>query len=288
VPIALPSPQLLELSGIDARSFAHAQFANDVLALQAGHWQWNAWLSAQGRVRHLFALLRTPDERLLLWLRGGSAEAMRAELARFVFRAKVALRVCNELQAFGCDEAEVFAAAGSCPEDDTLAVQDQSLALRLPHGARWLLLASAPQPPRVSDELTLAQWQLDDIHAGLPWLAPELQDQLLPQWLGLERFNAFSVAKGCYPGQEVMARLHFKGGNKRWLYRIACGCEKLPAPGSKLKSDDAESGIIVNATLTASHRAEALAVLSDTAAAGRLCGENLAALYDVQVISRFS
>jgi folate-binding protein YgfZ len=286
VPIALPSSQLLDLSGADARRFAHAQFANDVLALEVGHWQWNAWLSAQGRVRYFFALLRPSEERLLLWLRGGTAQVLQTELARFVFRDKVALRVADDLHATGCSEAETFAAVGTCPDGDALAARAGALALRLPYGARWLLFGATPPTP--ADDAAATQWQLDDIHAGLPLLAPSLQDELLPQWLGLERFNAFSVSKGCYPGQEVMARLHFKGGNKRALYRIACGCERLPAAGARLVCDGSEAGIVVNAVLTASHRAEALAVLSETAAQARLTDGVAAALYDIQVISRFT
>lgn len=287
MPIALPTSQLLELSGPDALHFAHAQFANDVLALQPGHWQWNAWLSAQGRVRWFFALLRDTQERLVLVLRGGEAESMRAELARFVFRAKVSLRACDELQAYGCDEAATFAALGACPERDVLAVRDGSMALRLPFGARWLLVAAQAPAALVRDDTATAQWLLDDIHAGLPLLPRELQDQFLPQWLGLERFAAISVSKGCYPGQEVMARLHFKGGNKRWLYRITFGCERLPEPGTRLTTERADGAIVVTAAFAQTHRAEALAVLSDGAASGRLT-DGAGALYDIQVISRFA
>ena len=281
--LALATSQLLELSGIDAARFANAQFANDVLALQSGRWQWNAWLSPQGRVRYFFALLRETPERILLWLRGGDAEALRAELAKFVFRSQVSLRVRADLRALGCDEAEVFAAVGTCPERDTLAARGGALVLRLPFGARWLLLTSLTGPT-VNDESAATQWQLDDIHAGLPLLDASLQDQLLPQWLGLDRLPAFSTSKGCYPGQEVIARLHFKGGNKRWLHHVSFACERLPCPGARI----ADTGMLVNALLVRAHRAEALAVLTDAAAAsdaGNVAGE---ALSDIQVISRFS
>ena len=283
MPIALATSQLLELSGIDAARFANAQFANEVLALQAGRWQWNAWLSPQGRVRYFFALLHKTPERILLWLRGGNAEALRAELAKFVFRSQVSLRVRADLHALGCDEAEVFAAVGACPERDTLAARDVALALRLPFGARWLLLT--PQTSQsLNDESAATQWQLDDIHAGLPLLDASLQDQLLPQWLSLDRLPAFSTSKGCYPGQEVIARLHFKGGNKRWLHHISFACERLPSPGARI----ADTGILVNAVQVRAHRAEALAVLSDAAAASHLGNPAGDALSDIQVISRFS
>lgn len=281
--LALATSQLLELSGIDAARFANAQFANEVLAMQAGRWQWNSWLSPQGRVRYFFALLRETPERIVLWLRGGDAETLRAELAKFVFRSQVSLRVRADLRALGCNEAEIFAAVGVCPERDTLAARDNAVALRLPFGARWLLLAPLPWPS-VNDESASAQWQLDDIHAGLPLLDAPLQDQLLPQWLGLDRLPAFSTSKGCYPGQEVIARLHFKGGNKRWLHHISFACERLPSPGARI----ADSGILVNAVQVRAHRAEALAVLSDAAATSDVGNVGGEALSDIQVISRFS
>lgn len=287
MPIALPTLQLLELSGPDAIGFAHAQFANDVLALQCGHWQWNAWLSAQGRVRYWFALLHDAPAHLVLALRGGDAETMRAELARFVFRARVNMRACSGMHAFGCDEAAIFAALGACPEGDALAQREGSLGLRLPFGARWLLLSANPPAGLAPDDDAATQWRLDDIHAGLPQLAAALQDELLPQWLGLERFAAFSVSKGCYPGQEVMARLHFKGGNKRALYRIGFGCESLPAAGTRLAAENGEGVILVDAALAQAHRAEALAVLGDAAAGGRIT-DPAGTLYDIQVVSRFA
>lgn len=282
--IALPCNEVLELSGADALRFAHAQFANDVLGLDTGRWQWNAWLSPQGRVRSLFALLRDAEARLLLWLRGGSAEALRSELLRYVFRAQVALRVRTDLFAAGGTESECRGAFGNCPDGDMLAARGDMLALRLPFGTRWLMFT--PQAP-APDAAAAAHWHLQDIRAGLPQLAASLQDTLLPQWLGLERLGAFSVGKGCYPGQEVMARLHFKGGNKRWLHHITFACAALPAPGTRLRTAAAEPAIVIDSAFAQPQRAEALAVLGDSAAAGPVAGE-AGALHDIQVVSRFA
>src|SRR5262245_46075258 len=105
MPIALPTPQLVELAGADAVNFAQAQFSSDVHALQSGHWQWSAWLSPQGRVRAFFHLLRDSDEALRLLLRGGDAAALCAALRPYVLRAKVALRAADDAQALGHDDA---------------------------------------------------------------------------------------------------------------------------------------------------------------------------------------
>lgn len=289
--IVLPTPQILEITGPDSAAFAHAQFCNDVIALPPGRWQWNAWLSAQGRVRYFFLLLRDADDRLRLLLRGGDAPTLCTELTRFVFRSKVCFRAIAGRQALGLDADEAQAALGKLPGDTEMIDHDNSTGLRLPGpSSRWLLL-STPQSTAaatLSDE-KLNGWCLDDIRAGLPALVPALQDQLLPQWLGLGRLGAINVGKGCYPGQEIMARLHFKGGNKRGLYRLQFDCSALPAPGTPLFTGDdvAESGILVTAAWAAPERAEALAALADAAATAPLRGD-VATIENIKVVSGFA
>ena len=290
MPIILPTPQMLEIAGADSAAFAHAQFCNDVIALQPGHWQWNAWLSPQGRVRYLFLLLRDADDRLRLLLRGGDAGAMCAELTRFVFRAKVSLRVTLDAQALGCDAGEAQATLGALPDETQTIAHEGSSGLRLPGpDPRWLVLGAANSAAAASSVQALNRWYLDDIRAGLPVLAPALQDQLLPQWLGLGRLGAINVVKGCYPGQEIMARLHFKGGNKRGLYRIQFDCESLPAPGTTLFTADATTagGIVVMTAWTEGKCAEALVSLTDAMAAGQLRSET-ATVANIKVISGFA
>ncbi len=289
--IALPQPQLLQITGADAVAFAHAQFCNDVIALPNGHWQWNAWLSPQGRVRFFFLLLRDTEDSLRLLLRGGDARAMCAALARFVFRAKVSLHAIVDVPAFGCSEEEALTALGTLPHGDTLVCRSGSTGLRLPGSSqRWLLLGSPGAAAAPASDVAMNHWRLHDIRAGLPELAPALEDQLLPQWLGLGRLDAINVRKGCYPGQEIMARLHFKGGNKRGLYRIQLGCDALPAPGTVLVTTTPtamESGIVVMAAWTSVGQAEVLAVLADAAAADSLSIESATAS-DIKVVSGFA
>jgi folate-binding protein YgfZ len=247
--ISLPDLYVLEITGVDAVSFAHAQFSSDVRSLADGQWQWSAWLSPQGRVHAFFQLLRDSEERLRVLLRGGDAQTLRGELARYVLRAKVALGVSDaRVCASGLPATQALELPGSPP--------------------RWLVVAD---PVDAADESPEARerWRLADIRAGLPTLAENLRDQLLPQWLGLDRLGAVSVAKGCYPGQEVMSRLHFKGGNKRSLYRIELA--GTSAPGTALKlADDTTAGLIVMSARRDDGRAEALASLTDASAAAPL------------------
>ncbi len=280
--------QVLELTGVDAAAFAHAQFGNDVLALPDGHWQWNAWLSPQGRVRAFFHLLRTDAVNLSLILRGGDAEWLRAELSRYVFRAKVQLRVASDSRLCGsADAATVAALTGALPEPWAIVRKAGVSVLTVPGDPqRWLMLGSVDA---AADAAALERWRLADIRAGIPWIDSELRDHLLPQWIGLDRLGAISVRKGCYPGQEIVARLHFKGGNKRSLYRLCWRDNAVPRPGTPLRNENAaEAGIVVTAARAADNgHVEALATLSDAAADAPLQWESSAA-GSVEVIQRFA
>jgi len=122
--ISLPDLHLLEITGVDAVSFAQAQFSSDVRSLSDGQWQWSAWLSPQGRVRAFFQLLRDSEERLRVLLRGGDAQTLRHELAPYVLRAKVIMRA-SDARVRGSD-------------------QPAAHALELPGSPpRWLVVADA-------------------------------------------------------------------------------------------------------------------------------------------------
>lgn len=258
--IALPAPQIIEIAGPDASAFAQAQFSSNLAELANGHWQWSAWLSAQGRVRAFFHLLRDDDEHLRLILRGGSATSLRDALARYVLRAKATLRTIEQVGAF----VERLPLG-----DDMSAESAQAKRIDYSDGNRAIILPGSP-PRRLTlrdaegtavdanvSEVARNANDQADIEAGLVTLAPVLEDKLLPAWIGLDALGATSTNKGCYPGQEIVARLHFKGGNKRHLHRIEFKATRLPEPGTPLGN----VGLIVCSARIDGERAAALAVL---------------------------
>jgi len=269
VPLLLPAPQLLEISGPDAAAFAHAQFSSDVSVLADGRWQWSAWLSAQGRVRAFFRLLRSSAERMTLILNGGSAGALEENLRRYVLRSKVQLRIVEGRRALGFyDAGELQEKTGRLPRGDEFIETQSHTVLAAGHEPRWLLVenaAAATQTDETAQALNI--WRAADIAAGIVELDDALRDRYLPAWMNLERLGAVSVRKGCYPGQEIVARLYFKGGNKRWLHRVEFSAAELPPPGTALGTD-AESGELLNAVWTAAQHGLGLAILPD-ASVGR-------------------
>lgn len=250
--VPIDAAGLIEVAGADALAFAHAQFSSDVAGLAPGAWQWSAWLTAQGRVRGVFALLRVADDRLLLWLPLGGARAMRDALARYVLRAKVAL---------GVDDWVLHSGGAPVPARAVVA-RDGGYAFA-PGDSRvaWL----GPAPGAATDHRALDAWRLADIAAGLPWIAPATQDEFVPQALDLERLDAIRFDKGCFPGQEIAARLHFRGGAKQRLRRLTLRGAGEVAPGLRIEASGGSAGIVLYGAASREETFEALAVIGDAA-----------------------
>lgn len=211
----LPSYRLLVLEGPDAVAFIQAQSMNDVLALADGQWHWNGMLNPKGRLIALFALVRIRADLLYLLLPDFSAEKLAAHLQRFIFRSKVKL-IQNTDKVF----------AGEFTYDGNQAVArdfisgDPEHALALDFSSdslqRRLWILPAPLAANVLPRNDIeAQWRDADIQHGLPRLSETQAELWTPQMLSLERLNAFSLKKGCYPGQEIVARTHYLGQAKR-------------------------------------------------------------------------
>lgn len=239
---ACGSAQCIAITGADAREFAQAQFAGDVRTLQAGRWQWNAWLDARGCVRALMHLADLGEGGLLAFLRGSDANSLCEALRPYVFRSRVSLAVstgwrrhlgaalplgafCEEADAigFGCGERSVWLRRGGNPVSDD---EEQSL-------------------------------RLADIRAGWPTLPPG-GHAFLPPALGLEHLGAVSFDKGCYPGQEIAARLHYRGGHKLRAAHVRSESELVAG-----QSLPAQARAIVLDALVTGRGCEALAVLDE-------------------------
>jgi folate-binding protein YgfZ len=221
--IPLQPAAVVELHGKDAQAFAHAQFTSDVAALAVGAWQWSAWLDAQGRARAFFLLMRPEAQRLLAWMPLGDAATLRDALARYVFRAAVRIEATQDWTRHQLDDP-----AAAMPPAHATQVARDGFRFALPgRQPRAALLARGNED--AGDAAALQAWRHDDILAGLPLIAPELAGEFVPQALDFERLGAIRFDKGCYPGQEIAARLHFRGGNKRRLRRLLVDQPDIPA-----------------------------------------------------------
>lgn len=223
--IELSGYSLLEVNGRDARAFLQAQTMNDVDALEDGGWQWNGLLNPKGRVIFLFRLLRLAEARYWLLQPVPRAEALATHLAGFRFRSKVGFEVLSNLAVHG--------GSGAAPVDPGLVLGPWShrestlgrIVVLAPSRSGWLLLGGSTDIQSAADA---GGWLAEDLIAGLPRIGDHNAGAFTPQMLQLQRISAFSVRKGCYPGQEIVARTHFLGAAKRRM-QLLRGAIELPS-----------------------------------------------------------
>ena len=239
----MPTPshaETLLIEGPDALAFAHAQFSSNVQSLAVGTWQFSAWLNAQGRVRALFHLTRLDEQRLLLLLRGGDASALGDALRRYVFRSRLTLQA---------SPWPVLSTGAALPLHTVQLATDGIVLGCDTHGLR--LAADG-----TSDE----RWRHEQLQLGWPWLPASALDALLPPALSLHRLQAVAIDKGCYPGQEIVARLHWRGGHKRHLCNVRL--TRAAINGDVLHHDGNEVGVLLD-VVDNDNTIDALAVLND-------------------------
>jgi folate-binding protein YgfZ len=248
---------LLRVQGADARAFLHAQLTSDVAALAVGRARRAGWCSAKGRLLATLLVIAREDD-FLLQLARDLAAPVAKRLAMFVLRAKV--RIADESEAlaqhgvWGGDALARLGALGLQAPREELALSAAGGRLAVCLGAERYLVIGAPELGAGAGE---EEWMLDDIRAGIPLVTLATQDQLVPQMANLERIGAVDFGKGCYPGQEVVARAQYRGAVKRRMYRVGSGAALRP--GQDLYADDLPgqaAGTVLNAA-----RGEALAVL---------------------------
>lgn len=243
---------LLHAAGGDARAFLHAQLTNDIEHLGTGQARYAGWCSAKGRLLATFLVVPFSGG-FLLQLSRDLVPAITKRLSMFVLRSKVKITDVTGQWAqygiWGADDGESLSVSES---DGTIAVRIEP--------DRRLVLAAEPSAGRYAPNAAAEDWILAEIRAGRPLIAGVTQDQFVPQMVNLELAGGVDFKKGCYPGQEVVARAQYRGAVKRRMYRVRGAALQ---PGQELYSDDTPgqaSGTVVNAA-----GGESLAVLQISA-----------------------
>jgi hypothetical protein len=277
---------VLGFGGADARTFLHAQLTCDVETLPEDAATFGAYCTPKGRALANFLLWHEPDGFRMLLPRTLLA-AIRKRLQTYVLRGKVEIRDgSNDRVVLGASGPAAPHALGSVVDGLPaaplrLARRERCTAIALPGAQRFLLvvplvvpLALAPQLwDRLSEQLRPVGtpcWEWLEITNGLPWISPATHDAFIPQMANLELIGGVSFRKGCYPGQEIVARTQHLGRAKRRLFLAHVNSDASPAPGLALYSDDLEeqsAGTIVNAAPAPGGGFDVLAVVQTASAA---------------------
>lgn len=252
---------LIEVLGKDAREFLHALLTCDVTALAEGRSSIAAWCTAKGQVIAVLQAAHLHDRYLLL-LPADLADAVTRRLQLYMLRREVTLQNRTaELHCIGIAGLglpAVCAAHGlPLPQEQGHVLQRGALtALRLagPH-PRALFIALPQTLQGVWRGLTTEirpvspeAWSMLDILAGFPAVTSATTEKHLPQMLNLQCLGAVSFHKGCFPGQEVIARLQYRGQLKRRLYLASAETHSPPEPGSAVHDDREPIGEVLLAS----------------------------------------
>lgn len=248
-PFPLTALQSLAATGADAEKFLQGQLSSDLGGLASGGGQLSAWHDAKGRVLAILRVLAW-NEGYLLVLPASLAAAIMKRMSLFVLRARVELHFGPAIYGLRQETAgDWLAAAGLSPAG---AHRDQAAGSRLaampmPADVGWLVAGETDSLCGPPDAAAAAEWELAELAAGIPEIYPETSGQFVAQMLNLDRLGALSFTKGCYPGQEVIARAHHLGRVKRRA-RLFAAASAPPAPGTTLRGG---GGTVVRAHASA-------------------------------------
>ena len=252
----LPEMGILAVSGKDAAKFLQGQATCDILGLPPGQTSLGALCTAKGRAIAVFRVLRAEDKIYLL-LPTEILETVKKRLRMYILRDDV--KIDDETWGwtifglFGEKSAEALQILGLplLTQENEAEGQEsfytQFYAIRIPDASnpRFLTLVDAEKTAGMCRFLDVhglfrcgpSRWTLEDIRAGLPSISAATVEEFVPQMLNLDLVGGISFKKGCYTGQEIMARAHYLGSLKRRMVRLTGIGEPIPKAGDSLQAE---------------------------------------------------
>lgn len=239
---------LLQVAGEDAVTFLQGQLTNDIKLLDGTNSQYAGYCTAKGRLLAIFLAFAHHDH-FHLQLNGALKEQVTKRLRMFVLRSKVTITdVSDDIIRIGIAGAntpdilqQLF---GNVPQQPHQLVNlETANIIRLPGAAapRFEIFASPEHAPEIWNKLQqnytavgAACWNWLEIQAGIPDIAPSTQEAFVPQMVNLDALGGISFKKGCYTGQEIVARTHYLGKVKRHTYLAYIATDQTPQPGDTL------------------------------------------------------
>lgn len=247
----------LSFSGADAAQFLQGQLSADAEGLAAGEWLRAAYCSPKGRALATMMLARY-DGGFAALLPADCADDVAGRLARFVLRAKVKIRRLPDavFARLAPDSSPLHFSGGAVRHENGALIFDEGggACLRLlldsdadgenggageNRGAGENQLAGENQTSDENQTATAgengdgAAWRLEQIRRGIPWVGAVTGDMFVPQYFNWDLLGGINFQKGCYVGQEIIARLHYLGNVKRRGYALF-GAGAPPAEGAKI------------------------------------------------------
>ena len=231
--IPLSNLAVFELRGNDARQFLQNQLSADIEAITVGSAGFACCCNPAGRALALLLVIPL-DNRVMVVLSADLAEEIRTWLTRFVLRSDVHIAARNDLYV---------ATPGAADVTDSAIEPVEPV-----EGLRYVLM-DEPFPDFEPEHSGEFHWKVEELKRGVCWLDSATSAQFLPQMLGFERIGALNFKKGCFPGQEVIARTRYLGKLKRRPMLLHAGLDSQVPPMEKLSletQDGQVSGVLVD------------------------------------------
>ena len=255
---------LILVTGEDAREFLQNQLSNDIDFIDESSYQLSSYSTPKGRLVGVFRVIRISNGYLLVTTRAMVLPLLE-RLFKYIVQAQVKLADASDYFArmmLQTDNAELLAhpqlpkTPGAVLQNDTVvALQLEPLAQQ----RRFLLLCLAPDEAielwqgfaEVLDAASFRSLRLSEIDAGIPVIYPQTSEAFVLQMANLGMLDGVSFKKGCYPGQEIVARMQYLGKLKRRMFLAHLETDSLPSPGDELvaegKAEADGSGMVVDA-----------------------------------------
>jgi len=253
---------LIRFFGAEAQTFLHDQLTCDVAALESGKSTYGSYCNPKGRVLATFLLWRSGED-YFMQLPSPLREPIQKQLSKYNLRAKVKTSDASP-------EWVLVGVAGKGAAGLVQRVASGETAIYLP-GERYEIAVSREKAPAIvaalASDAEMASpeyWDWLDIRAGVPVILPATQEAFVPQMLNLDLIGGVSLTKGCYPGQEIVARMHYRGTLKQRMYLANIAAADSPQPGEKLYSSgfgEQACGTIVNSARSPEGGSDVLAVI---------------------------
>lgn len=270
--IALPHLSILDVMGEDAQNFLHAQVPSDIRVLNPERAQISGWCTAKGRLLTTFVIWQIENGYRLV-LASDVRDAIAKRLKMYVLRLKVQVTPATDL-VYGLLHPGTQIGNLVLPTADWQVTRSAGLTAVKLDSTRDLLTGSEADfqslvtgmPTNTSDA-----WLRSDIAQGFPLIAQATSEHYVPQMINLDKLGGVSFKKGCYPGQEIVARTHYLGKIKRHLYRVSSDTPLVA--GTEVRSsvlNGQSCGSLVNAAPTTDGKWLALAVLQQDATEGAI------------------
>ncbi len=279
---------LISAHGEDAAEFLLGQFTNDLREVDEQHSQYSGYCNAKGRLLATFRVFRRGDS-FYLSLPANMVESLISKLRMFVLRSKVTLDDASDTFVHLGVSGETAATdlekvIGALPRKIHEVTQhDDGLVIRVP-GVRpgYEVFTTVERATALWDTLNVHSapvgadaWQLLDIEAGIPVIYPETREAFVPQMVNLQLVDGISFRKGCYPGQEIVARMQYLGKLKRRMYRARIDSSDRPRPGDEIFPGGTDAQSVGKLVSAAPHPDGGFVVLAVLQIASAESGETL-------------